>query len=74
MLASKGYGYFDMTKKVENKSTENNQLVRVTFEAPFSLRKRFKLKATTEDVDMKEALCQLMKAYVSGEIDLKRLK
>jgi hypothetical protein len=41
--------------------------VKITFEAPVSLRKAVKLKAAREDRSIKEVLCELMEDYVKGE-------
>lgn len=41
--------------------------VKITFEAPASLRKAVKLKAAHEDRSIKEVLCDLMEEYIKGE-------
>jgi hypothetical protein len=51
-------------------SVEKDKLVRITFDTPLSLRKAFKLQATSDDKEMKEAFYELMKGYVDGKFKL----
>ena len=61
-----------MTKQVSVKSKdEKDKIVRMNFNMPLSLRKAFKLKATYDDMEMKEALYELMQGYVDGKFKLK---
>ncbi|EDP46666.1 hypothetical protein RICGR_0447 [Rickettsiella grylli] len=46
----------------------------MTFDVPAGLKKSFKLKVTSIDMDIKETLCKLMKAYVDGKINLDETK
>ncbi len=60
-----------MTKKVSTKdSFENDKIVRITFDVPLSLRKAFKLKATADDKEMKQAFYELMRGYADGKFKL----
>lgn len=56
-----------MTKQ---KIPANLKSTRMTFDVPTDLKKSFKLKVTSEDMDIKETLCKLMRAYVDGKIKL----
>lgn len=56
-----------MTKQ---KIPSNLKSTRMTFDVPTDLKKSFKLKVTSEDMDIKETLCKLMRAYVDGKIKL----
>jgi|EndMetStandDraft_3_1072993.scaffolds.fasta_scaffold39864_3 DNA-directed RNA polymerase subunit L len=56
--------------KLKKLTSESNKVTRMTFDVPADLKKSFKLKITSEDMDIKEALCKLMKAYVDGKINL----
>lgn len=49
---------------------DKESLVKVTFHAPASLRKSFKIKAASEDLTIKDAICALMKAYIDNKIKL----
>lgn len=49
---------------------KQDKLVRITFDTPLSLRKAFKLQATTDDKEMKEAFYELMQGYVDGKFKL----
>lgn len=61
-----------MTKQILTKTNEQkDKIVRMNFNMPLSLRKAFKLKATTDDKEMKQALYELMKGYVDGKFKLK---
>ncbi len=61
-----------MTKQTADKSKdEKDKIVRMNFNMPLSLRKAFKLKATYDDKEMKEALYELMQGYVEGKFKLK---
>ena len=61
-----------MTKQASAKSNdEKDKIVRMNFNMPLSLRKAFKLKATADDKEMKQALYELMKGYVDGKFKLK---
>lgn len=51
-------------------NVEKNKLVRITFDTPLSLRKAFKLQATSDDKEMKEAFYELMQGYVDGKFKL----
>jgi hypothetical protein len=51
-------------------NVEKDKLVRITFDTPLSLRKSFKLKATSDDREMKEAFYELMQGYVDGKFKL----
>jgi len=42
----------------------------VTFDVPLALRKAFKIKATIDDREMKEAFYELMQGYVDGKFKL----
>ncbi|MGB8285222.1 MAG: hypothetical protein WCE22_00725 [Candidatus Aquirickettsiella gammari] len=53
-----------MVKVSKSKSNVEDKLVRMTFDAPASLRKAFKIKAALEDKDMKDIFCEFMKEYV----------
>lgn len=59
-----------MSKKTKMlKSTsgaKEDKLVRITFDAPASLRKSFKLKAAQEERSLKEIFCELMESYVKN--------
>lgn len=46
---------------------QQEKWVRITFDAPASLRKAVKLKAAQEDRSIKEVLCELMEAYIKGD-------
>lgn len=46
---------------------DKEKLVKITFEAPSSLRKAVKLKAAHEDRSIKEVLCELMEDYVKSK-------
>ena len=60
-----------MTKKVSAKdSFENDKIVRITFDVPLSLRKAFKLKATADDKEMKQAFYELMRGYADGKFKI----
>lgn len=48
-------------------STKEERLVRITFDAPASLRKAFKLKAAQEERNLRDVLCELMENYVKEE-------
>lgn len=61
-----------MSKKIkaaQSTAVEDNKgkWVKITFDAPASLRKAVKLKAAQEDRSIKEVLCELMEAYVKGD-------
>lgn len=56
-----------MTKQ---KIPANLKSTRMTFDVPTDLKKSFKLKVTSEDMDIKETLCKLMRAYVDEKIKL----
>ncbi len=62
----KGQHIKSSVKSVKDK----DNLVKVTFHAPASLRKTFKIKAANEDLSIKDALCALMKAYIDNKIKL----
>lgn len=51
-------------------NVEKDKLVRITFDTPLSLRKAFKLQATSDDREMKEAFYELMRGYVDGKFKL----
>lgn len=51
-------------------SVEKDKLVRITFDTPLSLRKAFKIQATSDDKEMKEAFYELMQGYVDGKFKL----
>ncbi len=53
-------------KQKKPHSTPSEKLVRITFEAPASLRKSFKLKAGENDRSVRDVLCELMDQYVKG--------
>jgi len=53
-----------MVKISQSKTATEDKLVRMTFDAPASLRKAFKVKAASEDKDMKDVLCELMREYI----------
>lgn len=63
----KGKSNTSANKTVTLKDKKDN-VVKVTFHAPASLRKSFKIKAASEDRSVKNALCLLMQAYVEGKI------
>jgi hypothetical protein len=46
--------------------TKEDKLVRITFDAPASLRKSFKLKAAQEERSLKDVFCELMECYVKN--------
>lgn len=46
---------------------KEDRLVRITFDAPASLRKAFKLKAAQEERNLRDVLCELMEDYVKEE-------
>ncbi len=50
------------------KTKSDEQLSKITFEAPATLKKAFKAKIVQDDLSIKEALCFLMQAYVKGKI------
>ncbi len=54
--------------------SESDRVTRMTFDVPSGLEKSFKLKVTSIDMDIKETLCKLMKAYVDGKINLDETK
>ena len=55
---------------IKQKIPADLKSTRMTFDVPTDLKKSFKLKVTSEDMDIKETLCKLMKAYVEGKIKL----
>jgi hypothetical protein len=57
-------------RTLSKNSVEKDKLVRITFDTPLSLRKAFKLQATSDDKEMKEAFYELMKGYVDGKFKL----
>lgn len=60
-----------MTKKILTKNpSETDKIVRITFDVPLSLRKAFKLKATADDKEMKQAFYELMRGYADGKFRL----
>ena len=58
-------------KSLRKDSVETDKIVRITFDVPLSLRKAFKLKATTDDKEMKQAFYELMQGYSDGKFKLK---
>lgn len=50
--------------------SESDRVTKMTFDVPADLKKSFKLKVTSVDMDIKETLCKLMQAYVDGKIKL----
>ncbi|TLY46595.1 MAG: hypothetical protein E6K54_08380 [Gammaproteobacteria bacterium] len=59
-----------MGKKVIKETIETDKIVRITFDVPLSLRKAFKLKATSDDKEMKQAFYELMRGYADGKFKL----
>lgn len=57
-------------RAVTKKNVEKEPLARVTFDVPLALRKSFKIKATIDDREMKEAFYELMQGYVDGKFKL----
>ncbi|MGB8806274.1 MAG: hypothetical protein WCC83_00305 [Candidatus Rickettsiella isopodorum] len=57
-------------RPVSKKNVEKEPLARVTFDVPLALRKAFKIKATIDDREMKEAFYELMQGYVDGKFKL----
>lgn len=59
-----------MSKKTKTLKTtseaKEEKLVRITFDAPASLRKSFKLKAAQEERSLKEVFCELMERYTKN--------
>jgi hypothetical protein len=61
-----------MSKKIkaaQSSIAEDNKVkwVKITFDAPASLRKAVKSKAALEDRSIKEVLCELMENYVKSD-------
>ncbi|MES2141434.1 MAG: hypothetical protein V4471_00890 [Pseudomonadota bacterium] len=52
-------------------SVDKDKIVRITFDVPLFLRKAFKLQATSDDREMKQAFYELMQGYVDGKFKLK---
>ncbi|WP_156792765.1 hypothetical protein [Rickettsiella massiliensis] len=50
---------------------QKDKIVRMNLNMPLSLRKAFKLKATTDEKEMKQAFYELMKGYADGKFKLK---
>lgn len=46
---------------------KEDKLVRITFDAPASLRKAVKLKAAQQERSLKEVICELMQSYLSAD-------
>jgi hypothetical protein len=64
-----------MSKTIHAKKTiANERLVKITFEAPASLQKAVKLKATEDERSIKEVLCWCMDAYVKEKIKIEEGK
>lgn len=55
------------THKMPSSTIKEERLVRITFDAPASLRKAFKLKAAQEERNLRDVLCELMENYVKKE-------
>lgn len=61
-----------MSKKIKSSKTSTSlikeeKLVRITFDAPASLRKAVKLKAAQEEKSIKDVMCELMESYVKKQ-------
>ena len=60
-----------MAKPVHSKKNlAEERSVKITFEAPASLQKAVKLKATEEERTIKDILCWCMEAYVKEKIKI----
>lgn len=56
--------------RASKSSNDKDKIVRLCFDTPISLRKALKLQAAQDDMEMKEALHELIKGYVDGKFKL----
>ncbi len=55
------------------KNEISDEMVKITFYAPSSLRKAFKSKTAAEGKSIKDTLCLLMKEYAEDKIKFKEV-